>query len=342
MDVFQIIITGQKTGVLTVEGPSARARVFFELGRLQSAHMQPGVHLGEILVRMDYLTAREVQEILAEQRAENAGTPLGLAALKKALIEGADLRRALEAQAIEIIGELMLWKAGQFSFSERSATASQVPTEESLDAMNLLMEAVRRLDSWRQGAVGPNEVYEKAADPTKYSLPKGGWDVLQAVDGRRSARAVAAELDMGDKQVYHVMYELKERGVIRPALFQLEDPTVLVVSPSSALQRLIHLSLQRASLRPEVVSGYAEGLDCLAERHPQAVVVDDEGGGAWDFVRELRRRPGQSHLPVLLLSAEPEGGFLSRLRRPKATVLAKPFHELELQEAVNTLLGRSP
>src|SRR5690606_6254973 len=71
-DVFQIIAPGQKTGVLTVTRGLARARIYFQGGQIGYAHVTPGVHLGEILVRMDMLTAHEVQEILRRQHSENA------------------------------------------------------------------------------------------------------------------------------------------------------------------------------------------------------------------------------------------------------------------------------
>src|SRR5690606_27104036 len=85
-DIFQIIATGQKSGVLTVQRGQARARIYFDQGRIGYAHVTPGVHLGEILVRMDLLTAHEVQEILRRQHTENPGTQLGLMASQMGLL----------------------------------------------------------------------------------------------------------------------------------------------------------------------------------------------------------------------------------------------------------------
>jgi hypothetical protein len=39
--------------------------------------------------------------------------------------------------------------------------------------------------------------------------------------------------------------------------------------------------------------------------------------------------------------AEEDGGFFARLRRPKAHTLPKPFAELEFQQLVTGLVGRS-
>jgi DNA-binding response OmpR family regulator len=81
-------------------------------------------------------------------------------------------------------------------------------------------------------------------------------------------------------------------------------------------------------------------LSAARETRPSAVVVDDVAGDAWDWVRELRRLPGMSHTPVVVIVDE-EGGFLARLRRPKAHTLRKPFAELEFQQLVTRLVGRS-
>lgn len=341
-DVFQIVATGQKSGILTVARGEGRARIYFEQGRIQYAHISPGVHLGEILVRMDLLTTHEVQEILRRQRVENAGTPLGLLAVELGLIEEDDLHRALERQVLEVVTELMGWSDGQFNFAERSGWASQVPTHHTVDAMALLMTVAQRLHEFEGGTAEPDAIYRREGDPTKVAMPEGAWEVLAVVDGKRSARSLAAELDMTERHVLHLLYRLEAVGVIEPQPFRMEDPLVLAVSPSSALQRLLRLSLQRARLRAEVAMDYDAALQAVSALHPSALVVDDIDGGGWAFVKELRRQPGQGHLPVLVLVDEtPKTGLFGRPRHPRAEVLLKPFHEIDFQQIVTHLLGRT-
>ncbi|MDZ7705139.1 MAG: response regulator [Trueperaceae bacterium] len=340
-DVFQIVVSGQKSGILTVVRNQSRARIYFDMGRLQYAHLSPGVHLGEIMVRMDLLTTQEVQEILARQQQENAGTPLGLMAIDFGLIDQDDLRQAVRAQIVEVLTEILLWRSGNFSFAERSGAASQVPTEHSLDAMMLLMEVIQKLDSWQDSTVNPNVIFEKSGDPTKFTLPKGGWEVLGYVDNKRSAASVAAEIDLPERQVYNILFELRERGLVTESLYQVDDPLVLVISPSSAMQRLMQLALRRARLRVDVTSDVQEGMRLLLEHHPQAIVVEDLGGEGWEFVKELRKLPGQGHIPVLVLGEEQDsGGLFSRFRRPKAEVLGRPFREIDFQQIVTRMVGR--
>lgn len=339
-DVFQTIVASQKSGILTLVSGIQRARIYFEGGRIQYAHVTPGIHLGEVMVRMDMLTTREVQDLLYNQEPENPGTPLGLLAVRAGLIEQEDLSWALERQVLEVIVDVIAWRDGDFNFSDRSGFASQAPTEHTFDAMQILMEVVQRLDDYQEGAVAPATVFRRSGDPTKVEMPSGAWEVLAVVDGRRAARSVAAEVDMAERQVYHLLHVLEERGVIAPVPFEVDEPKVLVVSASSAMQRLLRLALQRARLQPVVVIDPEDALAKASAERPSAVVVDDRDGEGWAFVRELRGLPGMTHVPVVVLSEE-EGGFFARLRRPKAHTLPKPFAELEFQQLVTGLVGRS-
>lgn len=340
-EVFQIIVSGHKSGVLTIARSESLARLYFEQGRIQYAHLSPGTQLGEILVRLELLTTLEVQEALLKQTHENAGTPLGMMAIELGLMSHDDLVQALRAQVLEVLSELLTWKTGNFAFAERSTAATQVPTGHDFDAMRMLFEVAQRLHEWSQGGVDPTAVFVKASDPTKVSLPKGGWEVLGYIDGKRSASSVAAELDLPEQQVYYILHELLTQGIIRVAPFAVEEPLILVVSGSNAVQRLLRLALRRARLRTILAADADAARQLLLAERPRGLVVDDEGGEGWQFVRELRKLPGQAHLPVLVLTSERQGpGLLTRLRRPKAYTLTKPFEEIEVQQRVTQMLGR--
>lgn len=341
-DVFQIIVTGQKSGILTVIHQTSRARLYFDEGGLEYAHLTPGVHLGEILVRMEMLTTHEVQEILLRQAADGEPVPLGRLAVELAYLSDDELGEALERQAVEVVTEILMWQAGSFNFTERAEWSSPPTTGRAIDAMSLLMTVAQRLDEYRDGTVEPDAIFERSGDPTKVDMPQGGWEVLGYVDGKRTARSIGAELDLAERHVYHLLYTLREHGVISAVPFDLVEPMVLVISSSSVLQRLLRLALQRASLHAEVVDDAASGMTMLETARPSAVVIDDQAGEAWDFVRELRKMPAQGHLPVVVIGNEdPAQTLLGRFRRPKATFIQKPFHEIDFQQLITRLMGRS-
>jgi hypothetical protein len=340
-DVMQIVSSGQKSGVLTVEHGTSRARIYLEAGRVQLAHLDPGTHLGEILVRMDLLTTLEVQEILERQERENAGTPLGLTAVEAGLIDEGDLTAALRRQAIEVLAELLAWTSGSFAFSELAADASQVPASTTYDAMMLLMEADELRRELDEGTADPSTVYRRAGDPTTLDLPDGAWELLGLVDGRRPARTVAAEADLGEGRALRLLQRLEEAGAIEPTARDGPEPAVMVVCASPALQRLIRLVLQRVGLRPEIFDGAEAALAAIDELRPSVLLLDDREGEGWDLLRTVRGMPGRGHLPAVVLTDPSQGpGLLARWRRPKAEVLERPFAELDLQQRVARLAGR--
>lgn len=338
-DVFQLIVLSQKSGVLTVTRGAVRARIYFSQGRVAYAHMTSGAHLGEILVRLDLLSTLEVQEILMSQRRENPGTLLGRMAVERDLLDDDDLERAIRAQAYDVVSELLSWSDGAFEFTDEGGEASQAPLGRGIDAVSLLMQVVQDLEEFKQNAAPAEAVFKRSGDPTLVAVPDGGWEVLGEVDGRRSARTLAAEIDLPEKRVFAILGELERLKVVERSPYPADEPLVLVVSESAAVGRLIRLALQRSGLRSRHVADASAVFEGINEHHPRALIVDDQGGAAWDFVRELRGSASQGHLPVLVLVDERPRGSLFR-PLPRAEWLLKPFQELELQQQIAALLGK--
>jgi len=335
-DVFQLAALSQKSGILTVERSGDRGRVYFSQGRVAYAHLSSTAHLGEVLVRLDLLTTLEVQEILASQARESPGTQLGRMAVDRGLLTEEDLARAIEAQAFDVVSELLSWTDGAFEFTDVDPGASQVPSGPGIDAGMLMMRVAEGIEDLR-GAAPPDAVFKRSGDPTLVTMPEGGWEVLGLVDGRRSARTLAAESDMPERRLLAILGGLERLGVVERSPYPADEPLVLIVSASRALTRLIKLALRRGGIRAAQVGSTGDVFAGINEHHPRALVMDD-AGDAWEFIRELRKSGAQGHLPVLVLvDKAPRGGLFRPL--PKAEWLVKPFDELELQRQVANLVG---
>src|SRR5699024_2811493 len=150
----------------------------------------------------------------------------------------------------------------------------EVATENTHDAMALLMEADALRREASAGLADPGTVYRRAGDPSDHALPVGAWDVLSFVDGLRSARTVASESDLSETRALRLLKELEERGILRALPNEAPEPTVLVVSSSPALQRLMRLALQRVGLRPLLFDAGADALASLDETRPSVMIVD--------------------------------------------------------------------
>ena len=339
-DVFQVVATSQKTGTLTLERGSRRARVLFDAGRIRYAHLAPGVHLAEILVRMDLVTVSEMLTLLSRKEKEKASLPLGRAAVEAGFLDEKGLRTGLERQVFEVVSELLDWRTGSFSFGEQIEESLKGPSMEGFDAMMLLMQVAQNQSDVDVSAVKVTAVYRQVGDPTKVEMPPSAWEVLAAVDGRRHAGSVAAELELPERQTYRILGDLERLGIIAPSPFQVEVPLVLLLTPSNANGRLLRLLLARSRALPHIEWDHSAAIEFLGQHHPRAIVVDDPEGSGWQFIRDLRKLPGKAHLPVVVLLPEgSERRMQGRARRMKALTLGKPFGELEFQQLLGRMVG---
>lgn len=327
-EVFQVLVTGRKVGVLEVRREGQVAVLELDAGRIRYANLRPGVHLGEVMVRMELLSSDEVQAILASQANEHAGAPLGFAALRMGLVDEHDLARAVRRQVEEVVTELLTWRDGAFAFSDADVDRTYVPDGQSVDAMAVLMEAAQ-LDGGNAERTPPGAVFERLGDPTAVTLPPGAWEVLAQVDGRRSARSVAAELDMPRRRALRMLGRLEARGVIRRVTVIAPEPVVLLLGASDVQERLLALVVERSGGVPLAAASLTEAIDHARRVRPRAVVIDDAGDG-WQQVTTLRDEAGIAHLPIALLSDSERPSGLRWWRRPRADRLERPFVEAEL------------
>lgn len=329
-EVFQVLVTGRKVGTLEVRREDRVAVLELDEGRIRYASMRPGVHLGEILVRMDLLSTAEVQDLLAGQTREHAGAPLGFAARRLGLVDDDALARAVRRQVGEVVADLLHWRDGAFTFTDAAIDRTYVPDGQAVDAMAVLLEVTSQLQDEAAARVDPGAVYDRAGDPTAVTLIDGAWDVLEQLDGRRTARAVAAELDMPQRRVFGVLGRLEARDVVRRVALVADEPQALVLCPSEAIQRLLGLLVLRSGGVPVIVGSVAEARSAADGLRPRAVVIDDDGHG-WRDAEALRSEPGVSHLPMALITASSGHAGWRWWRRPKVDVLARPFEESALR-----------
>ena len=337
-DVLQVVMAGRKDGVLHLErGASGErtARVWVREGRLLAASLDGGVHLGEMLVRLDLLGVDEVQTLLDEQASEPGLLSLGAAAIERGWIDAGQLAIAVERHLVEVLGELSGWREGRFRFAEEAPPVG-VARDEGFDPQRVLVQ----LTDARAGAtIDPHAVLERVGDPTAHVLSPEAWDVLGLVDGRRSARALAAESDLPESRTLALLAELLEAGVLAAAPDAATPATVLVACADPAEARLLRLALLRHGTRPRLVGDVDAAAVLFEELRPSAVIVDT-ALEPWRWLRTLRRRAEGSHVPVLLIGAPP-AGWWARRREAGSERLARPYREVDLQTWLRRKLPRA-
>lgn len=328
-ELLKALAAGRKSAVVSFRG-RIHGRVHLYGGRILYARTEPGPHLGEYLVRLGHLTLEEVQTLVERQGRENPGTPLGALALELGLIGEEELLEALKAQVLEALATLLGEREGEI-LAEPLTEGSQVTLPQTLDTGWALMEAARRLDEWRRGQVDPDEVLHLVEDPTRHPLPPEAWAVLELLDGVRRARSVALLSGLPEEEVYHLLHELKGRGLVRPSTLLAEDPLVVVLAESGVVRRLLLYLLEAHRFRV-LLAKDLEGLLRLLKERPKGIVL--QGEKALEAARKVRAQP-EGRLASLYLVSETPPGLLFRPLR--VLHLPKPLRAQEVLKALEPL-----
>ncbi len=141
----------------------------------------------------------------------------------------------LAARAEEATALLLAAPHGTFELQPMEHTLA-VSQGEALDVRAILAGARSRLEEWRelQRVVPGADARPRLAatlDSRQVVLTAELWRVVQAIDGHRSARSLAHQLGLSQRELGRALKELVEAGVVDVDGGPAAGPSVLVGSP---------------------------------------------------------------------------------------------------------------
>ncbi|MDX2004227.1 MAG: DUF4388 domain-containing protein [Meiothermus sp.] len=332
-DLLRTLEGGRKSATVTVECEKVMGRIHIREGKLAYVHTDPGPHLGEYFIRFDYLTLEQVQELVALQQSQNAGTPLGYLALKRGLINQDELQDVLHAQILDALATILKQTTGELLAEPLPVEVSQIVLPGMAETSTMLMEALRRLDEWNRGGVDPDVVLRLDGDPTRHPLAGDAWSVLAKVDGVKRARSIALECEMPEEHVYHLLYELVSRGLLRESEIRPQDPCLLVIAESELNRRLLLVALERARYQVLLPQDLPSARRLILQHRPKGAILEGEDHN--NVARYLRNITEAKYIPIWAVSERPPRN--SWLRNDRILHIPKPFSEEDLLEAVSVI-----
>lgn len=146
-DIFQLIFSTKKTGVLSVEKGDEKKEIYFKSGFTIFATSSSEQDLfGNILLKQGRISKQELMKVLQEKIE---GKKIGATLVEKGLFSREEILDCLRMQIEEIIYGLFGWKDGDFKFVEgKTPPPETIQTE--LNPMNIIMEGTRRIDEWEE------------------------------------------------------------------------------------------------------------------------------------------------------------------------------------------------
>jgi hypothetical protein len=255
-DVFQLLDLSRKTGMLHVasELRDNEGDVWFSQGKVVWASIRSNPHpLGAMLVKSGKVSEADLQRALAVQAERSDGRRFGEILVDLGVLTQRELEKVVRLQVEEVVFELMSWREGFFSFSDRDVSEVPAAAVLRISTESLLMEGARRIDEWSRIADKvPNlaviPVIAPADDghPTQLDLLPLEWEMLTLIDGESDLRGIATTLARSDFDVARIAYGLVSTGVIElrqpdrvssRAMLPVEDPSVHLAASADALAR---------------------------------------------------------------------------------------------------------
>jgi outer membrane protein assembly factor BamB len=226
-DIFQTLAMNLQEGVLILTSETRVKKIYFKDGKiaLLGSRNKRGFRLGDRLISLGRLSPEDLNVALLKHEA--SGALLGEVLVEMNLVSAKDIEDTLQFQAEEEIYELFTWKDAHFEFIEgpprERLNENQEVAEIFFNVSNVIMEAARRMDEWeviRQDIPDLHQIFVPDRPLPPEVEGETDWlklKVLKLIDGRRSVIDLSDETSYSAFDLAKILCELLKDGHIRPA-----------------------------------------------------------------------------------------------------------------------------
>jgi hypothetical protein len=228
------------TGVLTLTNVGVGRSVTIQDGRLVFASSSsPDDRMGPLLLRQGRITLRQLTDAAA---SVVPGKRLGAVLVEQGILSPKDLIAAVVHHTQEILYGAFAWTEGHYRLQD--GVPSTEPITLKLSTPDIIMEGIRRIDSWTRidhAVGGPDARYERTAayaevirgmraEPEKMAL-------LRALDAPARVEDLCGAAGLPDFEVCRALWAFRVIGLIRRIddepleLMDLEDESLGIVVP---------------------------------------------------------------------------------------------------------------
>lgn len=229
-DLIAFLGQSRWSGVLRVTSPSGERSLLLKDGDVRSAASDStGDRIGEVMVRLGYVTRAALDKVLAEAPPSRIGKAL----VDRGVLKSHDLYKCLNEQIGEIFHGIMLAKEGAFSLIDQEIDERSLTHNLSLSMNGLLMDSIRKIDELAQfrKRIPHGRMFVLPRQPPSEPLEPEEEAVLKFVDGRRSVIELGQQAKLSEFDATRVVHRLLELKLVQVA----ESPTAPPVSTGSSM-----------------------------------------------------------------------------------------------------------
>ncbi len=345
-DLFQLLNFSKKNGTLNLTRGKARGYICFRNGEVFFATTNwKRQALGMKLLSAGIVNKAQVDEVLEMQKTTARGQRLGQLLVRMNYITKEQLEIFVEEQIQDAVFEMLRWTDGGFDFQPGVV----FPEEDiglSISTEELIMEGSRRLDEWNRiekKIPNLNVIFRMTSmhgrDAAQISLTPEEWMVLTYIDGEKSVRQIVELTGMSTLHTCKILYGLIGSGLlenITPAIEEQEADRRL----EQLAEELDRFESQVIPKRgPEVqeldlIDTFAEAMEEAPETPAQVLEPAGEGESPGDF--EISLAEGEA---VTGLTDEMELEIIEELSAPESHEQTPVDLQLEAEWQVADVVG---
>lgn len=218
-DILQLIMSQEKTGVLTIKSDAKVANVGFVKGQLVEAIYGGATRdrvLRDYFVKPGRISKEELQEILRHQA--ETGSSFEEILLKFGFVTDEELKDIIVFRIQEVLDILLTWNEGEYRFETDATIYPKGVVQVSVNPQAVMMEGMRRVDEWpriRRVLSDPKIILAQKAKPIlSVEFGPNEKKILEAVDGTKSLAQVQEMTGLGKFRTYQACFNLLEVGAI--------------------------------------------------------------------------------------------------------------------------------
>lgn len=206
------------TGLLTLAHAGVGRSVTVQAGRLVFASSSsPDDRLGELLLRRGQISLRQYVDA---GRAVVPGKRLGAILVEQGVLTPKGLVRAVVEHTQEIIYGAFQWTEGHYRFKEGTSSSEAITLK--ISTPELILEGIRRIESWSRVARGVGGMEARYARSDQYettlaqmSLSFEKLSLLTELNAALDIEAICYASTLSDFDVCRTLWAFRVLGVIR-------------------------------------------------------------------------------------------------------------------------------
>jgi len=227
-DVFRLLASGAKSGVLHLQGTSGEGVVCFREGEVyyastSSTRVPAATRLSDAGI-ISGKQLRQAQGLMKIQKKDKAGRKLGQILVDEGYLEADVLRSFVREEVSEAIFEMLRLEEGHLRF-EPDEPCAEVDLGISVPVEQIVADAAVRIGDWqriREHVPSLDARYVMSSAPgnslSEIHLKPAEWMLLCYLHGGRSVRELVDNTGYSDFEIATTLYGMLAAGLIEPGV----------------------------------------------------------------------------------------------------------------------------